>query len=96
MQGRATFEECIRPPTCCALLNRCPASYSEEFSAWHLQGTLSGQSFVNRAKQEFDLVIVDSVPVVAPIADFELLSAPCVRKKIFSDCPSSQDAPASL
>lgn len=36
-------------------------------------------SFLNTAGQEFDFIIVDSVPVLAPIADFELLLAACDR-----------------
>lgn len=33
--------------------------------------------FLTRAKQHFDIIIVDSVPVSAPLADFELMSAAC-------------------
>ncbi|HET7208501.1 MAG TPA: CpsD/CapB family tyrosine-protein kinase [Terriglobales bacterium] len=45
-----------------------------------LAGLLQGEKwseFIKEAKQRFDLIIVDSVPVVAPIADFELLQAAC-------------------
>jgi len=33
--------------------------------------------FLRRAKEEFSLVIVDSVPMSAPIVDFELLLHAC-------------------
>jgi capsular exopolysaccharide synthesis family protein len=35
------------------------------------------REFIQEAKREFDLLIVDSVPVAAPIADFELLLNAC-------------------
>lgn len=33
--------------------------------------------FLDIAKQQFDLVITDCLPVGAPVADFELMAAPC-------------------
>ncbi|MGH9429449.1 MAG: hypothetical protein ACRD2L_24450, partial [Terriglobia bacterium] len=33
--------------------------------------------FLQAAREEFDVVIVDSLPAAAPVADFELLQAPC-------------------
>jgi tyrosine-protein kinase Etk/Wzc len=33
--------------------------------------------FLHRAKDQFDLIVVDSVPVSAPLADFELMSSAC-------------------
>lgn len=45
-----------------------------------LPGVLEGPrwaEFLKSAEEQFDVVIVDSVPIMAPIADFELLAAPC-------------------
>ena len=45
-----------------------------------LPGILEGApwpDFVREAKQEFDLIVIDSVPASAPIADFELLLGAC-------------------
>jgi Mrp family chromosome partitioning ATPase len=33
--------------------------------------------FIEQAKQKFDLIIVDSLPASAPVADLELLAAHC-------------------
>ncbi len=33
--------------------------------------------FLEQAKEKFDLVILDSLPLSAPVADLELLTAPC-------------------
>jgi capsular exopolysaccharide synthesis family protein len=35
------------------------------------------REFLDTAKEQFDLVLIDSVPSGAPLADFELLMAPC-------------------
>jgi capsular exopolysaccharide synthesis family protein len=76
LQEQATFEACIHS-TNFRCVSVAPVGHVFEES---LPAILEGPrwaKFVEEAKQQFDLVIVDSVPVSVPIADFELLSAPC-------------------
>lgn len=76
LQSRTTLENCIRP-TNFPYLYVAPAGRQAEDA---LPAILEGSrwpAFLAQAKELADLVIVDSVPVAAPIADFELLSAPC-------------------
>ena len=35
------------------------------------------REFLDCAKEQFDLVVIDSLPAAAPVADFDLLAAPC-------------------
>jgi protein-tyrosine kinase len=76
LQGKAEFADCIRA-TEYASLSIAPVGNVEEDSLPSLLEGPRWPSFLQRAKEEFDLIIVDSVPITAPIADFELLSAPC-------------------
>lgn len=76
LEHRSTFEDCIRSTTLPGL-SVAPAGLS--VSA-HVAALLEGAGlpeFIRRAKQEFDLVLVDSVPASAPIADFELWLTAC-------------------
>lgn len=78
LQGKAPFAACTRA-TDLPYLYLSPAGSSPERL---LPGLLEGPrwiEFLEQAKQEFGLVIVDSVPVSAPIADFELLLGGCDR-----------------
>jgi Mrp family chromosome partitioning ATPase len=33
--------------------------------------------FISAAKEKFDLIVIDSLPITAPVVDLELLMAPC-------------------
>jgi capsular exopolysaccharide synthesis family protein len=76
LQDKAEFQDCIRsteyPSLCIA-----PVGDVQEDSMPTLLEGPRWPAFLQRAKEEFDLIIVDSVPITAPIADFELLSGPC-------------------
>jgi len=78
LQGKVEFNECIRatnlPHLCVSPAGNPPERL--------LPALLEGPrwiEFLEQAKQDFGLVIVDSVPVSAPIADFELLLGGCDR-----------------
>jgi capsular exopolysaccharide synthesis family protein len=78
LQAKAPFGACVRA-TDLPYLCVSPAGSSPERL---LPGLLEGPrwiEFLEQAKQDFGLVIVDSVPVSAPIADFELLLGGCDR-----------------
>lgn len=76
LRGKAAFESCIRATTVGSLCVTAAGTQAEEYLPAILEGS-RWPEFLERAKGVADLVIVDSVPVAAPIADFELLSAPC-------------------
>jgi capsular exopolysaccharide synthesis family protein len=76
LQGKRQFDTVIHPtqfpnlsvaPTGLVPKNTLPAIL--EGSHW--------PEFMEQAKEKFDLIIVDTVPVSAPVADLELLMAPC-------------------
>jgi capsular exopolysaccharide synthesis family protein len=76
LQQLAPFEECVKP-TSVPHLSVVPAGNLVEDS---LPAILEGSQwpmFLNRASQKFDFIVVDSVPVLAPIADFQLLLSAC-------------------
>jgi tyrosine-protein kinase Etk/Wzc len=76
LQRAALFQVCVKPTTL-SYLHVVPAGNIVEDL---LPGILAGSrwpEFLEKAKQQFDVIIVDSVPVSAPIADFELLLAAC-------------------
>ena len=78
LQRFATFQDCITP-TSLPQLYVAPAG---KILGNSLPAILEGPrlpDFLNEAKQEFDFIIVDSVPALAPIADFELLLGACDR-----------------
>ena len=76
LQERAQFEDCVRPTSVPYLYFTCSGNVEEDDLPSALEGT-RWPSFLHRAKQQFGMVIVDSVPVSAPIADFELLLHAC-------------------
>lgn len=76
LRGDATLEGCIHPTNFPYLCVAPAGTHGEEALAGLLEGG-GWPAFLERAKEVADLVIVDSVPVAAPIADFELLAAPC-------------------
>jgi len=76
LEGRATLNASIRKTNVPFLFVASAGKLSEE----SLPAVLEGRrwpEFLEQAKQQFKFIIVDSVPVAAPIADFELLSAAC-------------------
>jgi capsular exopolysaccharide synthesis family protein len=76
LQGRTSFESCIRATTLPHLFVVPAGNVAEESLPALLEGS-RWPEFVRKAEQEFGMVIVDSVPASAPIADFELLLAAC-------------------
>lgn len=76
LQERASFQSCIRNTTLSQLWVTAAGVAGDEA----LPGILEGPGlieFLDQAKQHFGLIVVDSVPASAPIADFELLLAGC-------------------
>jgi len=76
LQSQAPFEDCIKATTLPDLYVAPAGNVSEESLPAILEGA-RWQEFLQKGKLEFGLIIVDSVPVSAPIADFELLLAAC-------------------
>ncbi len=76
LQRLAPFEECVKATTLSHLYVASAGNVTDESLPAILEG-IRWPEFLQRAKQEFDLVIVDSVPVSAPVADFELLLNAC-------------------
>jgi capsular exopolysaccharide synthesis family protein len=76
LDGSANFEECIRSTNLKYLSVAGAGTVRQEALPGILEGPKWPQ-FLEQAKQQFELIIVDSVPAVAPIADFELVSAAC-------------------
>lgn len=76
LQHWAPFEECVKATTL-SRLNVAPAGNVVGDSLPAILEGARWPEFIQKAKQEFDLIVVDSVPVSAPIADFELLLNPC-------------------
>jgi len=76
LQRRAPFRDCIKATTLPYLYVAPAGDVSEESLPAILEGS-KWPEFLEKAKAEFGVIIVDSVPVSAPIADFELLLAAC-------------------
>lgn len=76
LTGAASFEETVRPTDFAAVSVVSAGNPPEESLPTLLEGP-RWKEFLDRAKQDFDLILVDSVPVSAPLADFELMSAGC-------------------
>lgn len=76
LQGKSSFEDSIHPTNLSHVSVAAAGQFSEESLPAILEGPLWPQ-FLETAKQYFDLIIVDSVPVAVPIADSELLASPC-------------------
>lgn len=76
LRSRKPFRACVRSTTL-PYLSVAPAG---DVPVDAVPGILEGPrfaEFLEESKQEFGLIIVDSVPVAAPVADFELLLAAC-------------------
>lgn len=76
LQDWASFQDCVKRTTLPHLFIAPTGNVSAELLPAILEGT-RWPDFIEKGKQEFDFVIVDSVPVSAPIADFELLLNAC-------------------
>jgi capsular exopolysaccharide synthesis family protein len=76
LQDLVPFEECVKATTLPHLYVVPGGNISAELLPAILEG-MRWPKFIQKAKEEFDLIIVDSVPVSAPIADFELLLNAC-------------------
>jgi len=76
LQHGASFQDCVKATTLSHLYIAPAGNVSEESLPAILEGS-RWPEFLQKAKEEFDVIIVDSVPVSAPIADFELLLAAC-------------------
>ena len=76
LQGKLSFEDSIHATDFPAISVVSAGDPPEENLPTLLEGPQWG-TFLEQAKQNFDLVIVDSVPVSAPLADFEMMSALC-------------------
>jgi capsular exopolysaccharide synthesis family protein len=74
--GKEPLENCIRATDFPHLCVAAAGTHSEDSLPNILEGS-RWPAFLEQVKEMADLIIVDSVPVAAPIADFELLSAPC-------------------
>ena len=76
LQSRAALGESIRPTSLPHLFVTAAGDATEDFLPAILEGP-RWLDFLEQAKREFGVIIVDSVPATAPIADFELLLAGC-------------------
>jgi capsular exopolysaccharide synthesis family protein len=76
LHNRERFDICVKRTTLPYLSVAPCGKVSEQSLPGILEGTRWAE-FLQAAKTDFDLIIVDSVPVSVPIADFELLLAAC-------------------
>jgi protein-tyrosine kinase len=76
LRGKTSFASCIRRTNFPYLMVAGAGTQAEDCLPAILEGS-RWPEFLEKAREVADLIIVDSVPVAAPIADFELLSAPC-------------------
>jgi capsular exopolysaccharide synthesis family protein len=76
LQDRTSFEACVRATSLSHLSVVSAGEIAEELVPAALEGP-RWVEFLDLAKRDFGLIVVDSVPITAPIADFELLLAGC-------------------
>jgi capsular exopolysaccharide synthesis family protein len=76
LQGKKRFESCVRSTSLPNLSVAAAGIPPEEFLTTILEGP-KWPEFLELAKQRFDIILVDSVPVSVQIADFELMSTAC-------------------
>jgi capsular exopolysaccharide synthesis family protein len=76
LQGNVPFEAVIRKTQIPALAIAPAGTTSKKVLPELLQGPRWSE-FLDQAKQEFDLVVVDTIPISAPVVDLELLTEPC-------------------
>jgi capsular exopolysaccharide synthesis family protein len=76
LQGRRSFDSVVHP-TEFPSLSIAPTGLVPNTSLPQILEGPKWPEFLERAKEKFDLIIVDSLPLSAPVADLELLTAPC-------------------
>jgi capsular exopolysaccharide synthesis family protein len=76
LQDRTSFDACVRKTSLPHLYITSAGEITEESVPAALEGS-RWIEFVDLAKRDFGLIVVDSVPITAPIADFELMFAGC-------------------
>jgi protein-tyrosine kinase len=76
LQGKKTAEDVIYPTTF-PHLSVLPAGRVPEKSLPELLAGPGWRELMDFAKQKYDLILIDSVPVAAPVVDLELLAAHC-------------------
>lgn len=76
LQDRASFDACVKQTNLAHLSVTAAGEITEESVPAALEGP-RWVEFLDLAKRDFGLIVVDSVPTTAPIADFELILAGC-------------------
>ena len=76
LRGGKSFSSVVQPTSFPSLSVVAAGSPPEGSLPELLEGPRWGE-FLELAKEQFDLVLVDSVPAAAPVADFELLLGSC-------------------
>jgi capsular exopolysaccharide synthesis family protein len=76
LQGRRPFEAVVHP-TGFSSLSIAPTGLVAQNTLPQILESPRWSEFIEQAKQKFDLIIVDSLPASAPVADLELLAAHC-------------------
>jgi len=76
LQGKRPFTAVIHP-TQFANLSVAPTGYVPKNALPALLERPQWSEFIGLAKEQFDLIVIDSLPVSARVADLELLMAPC-------------------
>jgi capsular exopolysaccharide synthesis family protein len=92
LSGSKTAEDVIYP-TSFSHLSVLPKGHVPEKSLPELLAGPAWQKLIEFAKERYDLIVVDTVPAVAPVVDLELLSGACdamllvvrIRKTIRED-----------
>lgn len=74
--GQNRMEELVRPTTF-PVLSVLPAGHVSDKSLPELLAGPMWHDLLEHAKRKYDMVLVDSVPAAAPVADIELLAAHC-------------------
>jgi len=76
LQGRRSFES-VMHVTEFPALSIVPTGLVPSKACPQILEGPKWTEFIEQAKLKFDLIIVDSLPLSAPVADLELLTAPC-------------------
>jgi capsular exopolysaccharide synthesis family protein len=76
LQGKKSLEAVINP-TAYPALSFAPAGLVPDNGLPTILEGPRWRAFLEEAKEKFELIIVDSSPTSVPVADLELLAAPC-------------------
>lgn len=76
LHGSATFDQVICK-TQISALSVAPAGVAPKKAIPELLQGPRWSEFLDQAKQRFDLIVVDALPISAPVVDLELLAEPC-------------------